>query len=262
MRYLVCIFVSIFKFTLAMKAKLIVLFCFFSFIYSKAQSDINLSFGFYNPVISDTAYMQGILGLSANIVNNGEDTIFWPLNLMYEVNNSIDLVSGGVLTEEDVSFLIAPGDSLHIGWPILDTSNSEFNGGYININEQNGFYDGDNIIVVWPAIFWPDSVDDGTTITVEQYVHQVHIINNISNVETHSRKADFKMFLSSDSKLKVEGLAKEIERLDVYDLSAKKLFSQPNSNVIDIQPFAKGIYVLVVAFEDGIEQSTKVYFPY
>lgn len=154
---------------------------------AKAQSEYSLSFGYYDPIISDTAYMDGVLGISASIKNTGQDTIFWPLHLMYAANSDVGVVEGDILSADE-DFFLAPSDSIYIGWPNIDTVTSIFVGGYIAVNEQKGFYDGDNIIVVWPAVF--DSfLDEGTTLTVEQYMQEVYVIDNTSGKKTHLSQA-------------------------------------------------------------------------
>ena len=239
-----------------MKGKLVFLLM-LGALLGKAQT-YSLSFGYYDPVISDTAHMEGILGVSANIVNTGENTINTPLHLVFALNSCSGIVDG-ILAEYD-EFSLSPNDSVHVGWPVVDTITSGFNGGYINVNQQNGFFEGDNIIVVWPAV--PNIfLEEGAVVIVEQYIQQVHVIDNITGLKTHLKKPDFKLLLSSDSKLEVEGIGKEINRLELYDISGKKMIHKSDNKFINTKHFSKGIYVLVIAFENGEKQSTKVFIP-
>jgi hypothetical protein len=196
-----------------MKGKLVFLLM-LGALLGKAQT-YSLSFGYYDPVISDTAHMEGILGVSANIVNTGENTINTPLHLVFALNSCSGIVDG-ILAEYD-EFSLSPNDSVHVGWPVVDTITSGFNGGYINVNQQNGFFEGDNIIVVWPAV--PNIfLEEGAVVIVEQYIQQVHVIDNITGLKTHLKKPDFRLLLSSDSKLEVEGIGKEINRLELMQM--------------------------------------------
>jgi len=240
---------------MVMKEKLVILLM-FSALLVKAQT-YSLSFGYYDPVISDTAQMDGILGVSANIVNTGENIIDWPLHLWYMANDFIGFVEGS-LVPDFVDFRLLPGDSVHIGWPTIDTATSTVTGGFIGVHQNTGFIEGDNIIVVWPAV--SDSyIDDGVVIVVEQYIQNVYVLSSTADVSTHQAKPDFKLFLSSDSKLKVESLVKEIVHLEMYDVLGKKIVEQENKLVVNTQHIPEGVYVLVVGFEDGVQQSTKVY---
>lgn len=224
--------------------------------FGKAQSNYSLSFGHYNPIISDTAHMEGILGVSLSVVNNGLDTIFWPINILCGVNSEIQVVES--LTPLNEDYYLAPGDSFHLGWPEVDSTTSTIVGGYIHVKEQNGFVDGDNIIVVWPSIFDNEETD---IITIEQYTQEVYVIDDVSGIRTHIEEPNFKVYLTSDSRLYVEGQGKQIVSLEVYELSGKKIARQNSKTEVNTRHFAKGIYVIVVGFKDGQKQTTKVFIP-
>ncbi len=227
--------------------------------YGKAQSNYSLSFGHYNPIISDTAYMGGILGVSLSVVNNGSDTIFWPIQLMCGVNSEVSVLGEGpLLSPDDENYYLAPGDSFHLGWPEVDSASSSIIGGYVHVKSQNGFVDGDNIIVVWPVVFDNEEVD---IVTIEQYTQEVYVIDEVSGIRTHIEEPNFKVFLTSDSRLYVEGQEKQIVSLEVYELSGKKIARQNSKTEVNTRHFTKGIYVLVVGFKDGQKQSTKVFIP-
>jgi hypothetical protein len=98
-----------------MKEKLIILLMLSAF-FGRAQSEYSLSFGYYDPVISDTAYMEGILGLSLSVVNNGDDTIFWPIQVICGVNSEVlTLGDSTLLYPDDGGYYLASGDSFHLG---------------------------------------------------------------------------------------------------------------------------------------------------
>jgi len=241
-----------------MKQKLIILLVLSAFVV-KAQSEYSLSFGYYDPVISDTAYMEGILGVSLSVINNGSDTIFWPIQLVCGVNSEVlPLGDSTLLCPDDEDYYLAPGDSFHLGWPEIDSASSSIIGGYIDVKSQNGFVDGDNIIVVWPVVF--DYDQGGEIISIEQYTQDVYVIDDVTGIKTHIKQPNFKVFLTSDSRLYVEGLGKQITALVMYDLSGKKIIDQ-SINEVNTQHLAKGIYVLEVGFKDGEKQTTKVFIP-
>lgn len=179
---------------------------------------------------------------------------------MCAANSDVGVVEGGDVLSADEDFFLASSDSIHIGWPTIDTVTSIFVGGYIAVNEQKGFYDGDNIIVVWPAVFDP-FLDEGTTLTVEQYMQEVYVIDNTSGIKTHPSQAEFKLFIFSDSWLSVEGIEKEIDGIELYDLSGKKMISQHTNAAINTAAISNGVYVLIVAFADGEKQTAKVFIP-
>lgn len=205
----------------------------------KAQSEYSLSFGYYNPVISDTAYMEGILGVSLSVVNDGSDTIFWPIQVVCAINSEV-LVLGDstLLYPYDGDYYLAPGDSFHLGWPEVDSVSSSIIGGYVHVKSQNGFVDGDNIIVVWPAVLDNESDEEGDIIYIEQYTQEVYVIDDVTGIKTHIKQPNFKMFLTSDSRLYVEGLGKQITALVMYDLSGKKIIDQ-SINEVNTQRLAK-----------------------
>lgn len=243
-----------------MKEKLIILLMLSAF-FGRAQSEYSLSFGYYDPVISDTAYMEGILGVSLSVVNNGSDTIFWAIQLVCSVNSEVSVLGDSALFPSgDGDYYLAPGDSFHLGWPEIDSASSSIIGGYVHVKSQNGFVDGDNIIVVWPVVYDNDTNEGGEIISIEQYTQGVYVIDDITGTKTHIKQPNFKVFLTSDSRLYVEGLGKQITALAMYDLLGKKIIDQ-FGNEVNTQHLAKGIYVLEVGFKDGEKQTTKVFIP-
>jgi len=105
-----------------------------SAFFGRAQSEYSLSFGYYDPVISDTAYMEGILGVSLSVVNNGGDTIFSPIQVLCGVNSELSVLGGSTLLySDDEDYYLAPGDSFHLGWPEIDSASSSIIGGYVHV---------------------------------------------------------------------------------------------------------------------------------
>lgn len=205
--------------------------------------------------------MEGILGVSLSVVNNGGDTIFSPIQVLCGVNSELSVLGGSTLLySDDEDYYLAPGDSFHLGWPEIDSASSSIIGGYVHVKSQNGFVDGDNIIVVWSGVFDNESDEGGDIIYIEQYTQDVYVIDDVIGIKTHIKQPNFKVFLTSDSRLYVEGLGKQITALVMYDLSGKKIIDQ-SINEVNTQHLAKGIYVLEVGFKDGEKQITKVFIP-
>ena len=83
-----------------------------------------------------------------------------------------------------------------------------------------------------------ESDEEGDIIYIEQYTQEVYVIDDVTGIKTHIKQPNFKMFLTSDSRLYVEGLGKQITALVMYDLSGKKIIDQ-SINEVNTQRLAK-----------------------
>ncbi len=231
-----------------MKNSLVVLFFVFSLV-GNSQSQYSLSLS--NVVISDTVYMGSVLGYSLEIKNSGTDTICWPVEVFISVNSSY--IEPCVVFFFDES-CFAPGDVLTIDWPTIDTINSTLDGGYLSVSQEKSFVEGENVIVVWPAV----SDTSGGPYQTEQFLNVVYAIDNTTDVE---ESVEQQLHLSfNDRNLIIQSPHSQLHHYELYDLMGRKVL-EGQKPAIDTSNLKGSVYVLSVLLKDGTQQTVKVILP-
>jgi len=219
---------------------------------SKTYSQYSLSFGNVDPIISDTAYMESLLGISLTIVNIGSDDINFPISVSSKVNSENFYELAYFYFDDDDPLLV--GDSFSLNWPEFDPSSGLIYGGFIEVNQETGFFNGDNIIVVWPSVS-TQFINQGEIVSVEQYVHSVHVIDAVTTLSTHPKSTDLTVVISSNwIEVKSE---KTIELIEIYNLEGQKILIDRDTK-INIQNLAAGLYLVSASLTDRSKKYVKI----
>lgn len=211
-------------------------------LQSFSQQNYVMTFGYFDPVIPDTTEYYNNLSVDFYIVNTGTDTIFSEIRAMISSNPGVG--EENVRQIFSVSFEngtgLVPGDSIHFPAPELGS----VNGAYDVVLPSNNYFDGDNIIVVWPVI-------DGSSFTSEQYSKEVYVEEPSS---VHQQLvSDTKVLVSSNL---IEVLSsKDIDEIQLFNLEGK-LVASSETNKLEKNNLKQGIYVLQVIQKGKLESHT------
>lgn len=201
---------------------------------SFSQENYAITFGYYDPVISDTAEYYDHLSVSCYVVNAGTDTIFSQIRAMISSNPGVGEES--VREIFSVSFEegsgLNPGDSIYFPAP----EPGSINGAYDVILPTNNYYDGDNIIVVWPVI------DGAISFTTEQFSKDIFVNESTSSVLENSI-SDIKVLVSA-SLIEVSS-STIVDQVQLFSVEGK-LVAESQSNKIIKNNLKSGIYILNV----------------
>ena len=145
------------------------------------------------------------------------------------------------------------GESFQINWPEFDPSSGLVVGGFIEVSQERGFVVGDNIIVVWPSVS-PNVEGPEEIVTVEQYVHQVHIINELASVPV-ANDDEFKLIRSPYG---IEICSKKAVVLtEIYNIEGQKVVLEHDTK-LNIQNLPPGLYIVSSALSDGSRKFVKI----
>ena len=212
--------------------KILIIFLLFVGSQSFSQENYAMTFGYYNPVIADTSEYYNHLSVDCYIVNTGTDTIFSQITAMISTNPGVGLENVRELFS--ASFQngsgLNPGDSVHFPAPPVD---SPSNGSYDVVLPSNNYFDGDNIIVVWPVIDGPASY------TSEQYSKEIYV--NESTSLSENPYSNNKILVSNTF---VEVSSDDnIDQLKLFNLEGKLVAESQQNKLLrnDLKP---GIYIL------------------
>jgi hypothetical protein len=214
------------------KTLFVILLCITSQSFS--QENYAMTFGYYHPVIADTAEYYNNLSVECYVVNTGTDTIFSQIRTMILTNPGVGEESVRELFS--VSFEngsgLNPGDSVYFPAPPVDSPN---NGSFDVVLPTNNYIDGDNIIVVWPVI-------DGTTsFTSEQYSKEIYV-NEPTSIDKNPI-SDIKI-LVSNSLIEVSSI-NDVDRVQLFNLEGR-VVAESQTNKILKSSLKSGIYILKV----------------
>lgn len=198
-----------------------------------------MTFGYFDPVIADSTEYYNNLPIDFYIVNEGTDTIFSEIRAMISSNPGVG--EENVRQIFSVSFEngtgLIPGDSIHFPAPALNS----INGTYDVILPSNNYFDGDNIIVVWPVI-------DGSSFTCEQFSKGLYVDEPTT---VHQKIiSDIKVLVSSNL-IEVRSSI-SIDEIQLFSLEGK-LVAKSETNKIYKNNLKRGIYVLQVNQKDKLE---------
>ena len=201
---------------------------------SFSQENYAMTFGYYDPVIADTTEYYDHLSVSCYVVNTGADTIFSQIRAMISSNPGAGEESVREIFSvsfEDGSGL-NPGDSIYFPAP----EPGSINGAYDIILPSNNYYDGDNIIVVWPVI------DGAISFTTEQFSKDIFVNESTSSVAEKSI-SDIKILVSS-SLIEISS-STIVDKVQLFNVEGK-LVAESQSNKILKNNLKSGIYLLKV----------------
>ena len=201
---------------------------------SFSQENYAMTFGYYDPVIADTTEYYDHLSVSCYVVNTGTDTIFSQIRAMISSNPGVGEES--VREIFSVSFEdgtgLNPGDSIYFPAP----EPGSINGAYDIILPSNNYYDGDNIIVVWPVI------DGAISFTTEQFSKDIFVNESTSSVDEKSI-SEIKILVSS-SLIEISS-STIVDKVQLFNVEGK-LVAESQSNKILKNNLKSGIYLLKV----------------
>ena len=201
---------------------------------SFSQENYAMTFGYYDPVIADSTEYYDHLSVSCYVVNTGTDTIFSQIRAMISSNPGAGEESVREIFSvsfEDGSGL-NPGDSIYFPAP----EPGSINGAYDIILPSNNYYDGDNIIVVWPVI------DGVISFTTEQFSKDIFVNESTSSVAEKSI-SDIKILVSS-SLIEISS-STIVDKVQLFNVEGK-LVAESQSNKILKNNLKSGIYLLKV----------------
>ena len=200
---------------------------------SVAQEPYQLSFGYENPIISDTADLYTNLSVEFYVVNTGQNIIYSPIKALIATNPSDSMFESRLMST--ISFSegsgFGPGDSIFF---ISDDNFDQVLPSY--------YFPGDNIIVVWPAI------DDFYTYSTENYFHDLFIKNPNSILE-NEKQDDFKVYITPSSHIQIES-QQTIEFVKLFDMTSKEV-SYSTNLVVSTSNLPSGFYVVQPTFKGG-----------
>jgi hypothetical protein len=226
-----------------MLKKLFTILLLFVFVQSYCQENYEMTFGYYDPSIADSSEFYSNLLTDCYIVNSGQDTIFTEIRLMIVVNPE----QGDYIAREMLSISFENGIGLNPGDSVQFPAQNEDMQGVLQditydvVLPANNYYDGDNIIVVWPVL------GGNFSFSSEQYSHDL-FVNDPSSINDKT-VSEIKV-LVSNSFINVESNY-TINQLQLYNLEGK-LISESISNRLLRNKLKNGIYVLKISQNDRV----------
>lgn len=206
--------------------------------------------------IPDTVQFGSILGITLDVVNVGQDTIFWPIDIQLSIN-SVEIEPLYQIDFGDDSFL-SPGESGNAPWPVIDSSTSSVVGAFIMVVPELSFMAGDNIIVVWPTINHPDFVSGQNILEIDQFIKEVYVTDSPTNLfEDREVNKTFVSFNKNDLLIHAN---EDFDYYELFNLIGKRV-SHGYSKRVEISSLTSGLYLLGLHHKNGKREVVKLYLP-
>lgn len=179
--------------------------------------------------LPDTAFGGVAYPVSVQVSNTGNAPYQGGIQIAIQVDSSFDFLIANAL-----SVLLLPGDSLLLSNPA----------GYIF--DSSIFKPGNNVVVVWPYVPSPASIDT-------LYTNVFYVTGSISNVDEYPGKT-FALYPNPASEsVQIKGIGNNFEYVRIIDTNGRIVYAAPfhSDAPISLDGIPSGVYLFLIENKEG-----------